>query len=138
MRDRDKLLLDALKPEQQVEFARMKGSDFDSSGFLPCLRLKDRELEIWNVSFSPDGKRFADGKQLATASADGTVKLWIANDGRAIASLPPHEKAARCVAFNHDSSLVVSAGEDGIVRIASQQNSSATTDLEGKNSSILQ
>lgn len=312
--DRDKQLLDVLKPEQQEKFASMKGVGFDSSGSLPNLRLKDRELEIWNVSFSPDGKRLAssrqndifiwdvdsgklisrmqghagnitclsfgpdgkwlissstdrtvrswevetgknlvshggkhtafngrfipglgpdcirsfalspdgtqlahangnsisismginplvppffqgsesypggvmerlpvwtvafntdgkryacgridgsvylmgfgmpkkisaatdavlrvafspDGQQFATASADGTVNLWNATDGLAIASLPPHETAARCAAFNHDSSLVVSAGEDGIVRVISRSRSAATIELaahEGK------
>jgi WD40 repeat protein len=67
----------------------------------------------------------ADGQHLATASAGGTIKLWSAIDGSAIANLPPHEKAARCVTFNYDSSLVVSAGEDGIVRITCQKSSSA-------------
>ncbi len=72
----------------------------------------------------------ANGEQLATAGADGSVRLWNATDGNAIASLPPHEKAARCVAFNHDSSLVASAGDDGIVRVTSPNDSTATIELE--------
>ncbi len=57
MEDRDPLLLDVLSPAQQDRFRQMKGAAFDKTGFLPTLRLRDRELEVWNVRYSPNGKK---------------------------------------------------------------------------------
>jgi hypothetical protein len=105
MRDRDKLLLDVLKPEQQVEFARMKGSDFDSSGFLPYLRLKDRELEIWNVAFSPDGKRLASSRQ-------NDIFIWDVDNGKLISQMNGHRGNITSLCFGPDGKWLISASTD--------------------------
>ena len=45
----------------------------------------------------------ADGKKLATASLDNTVKLWNVSDGRHLATLQGHKDGVRSVAIKAES-----------------------------------
>ena len=68
---------------------------------------------VWAVAFSPSGKL------LASADADGTVRLWNPATGRA-ADAPLHATARHGVygvAFSPDGKLLASAGGDGTVRL---------------------
>jgi WD40 repeat protein/serine/threonine protein kinase len=64
---------------------------------------------VTQLSFSPEGQR------LATASADGTVRLWDLKSGESRA-LKGHEGPVVQVAFTRDGQHVLSAGLDGTVR----------------------
>jgi WD40 repeat protein len=58
-----------------------------------------------------------DGRRLATAEADGTVKLWDVGRGTAQA-LPVHERfiqARRQLAFSADGKALLGTGDDGVV-----------------------
>ena len=68
---------------------------------------------VWAVAFSPGGKL------LASADADGTVRLWNPATGRAVGT-PLHATARHGVygvAFSPDGKLLASAGGDGTVRL---------------------
>ncbi len=61
--------------------------------------------------------RFApDGQTVASAGADGVVRVWDPATGHVLRTLPGHQGAAHAVAFSPDGKTLASAGEDGTVR----------------------
>jgi WD40 repeat protein len=67
--------------------------------------------EIYFVTYSPDGRR------LATASQDGTVRVWDAARGETLLSLRGHQGEVTGVSFSPDGRMLASAGDDRTVRI---------------------
>jgi WD40 repeat protein len=68
-------------------------------------------IAVHSVAVSPSGEL------IASAGADGTVKLWRTSDGALLRTLTGHEGDANGVAFSPDGSYVASAGSDGTVRV---------------------
>ena len=63
------------------------------------------------VVFSPDGKL------LASASWDDTVRLWDPATGASLQTLEGHLDSVSAVAFSPDGKLVASGSNDGTVRL---------------------
>ncbi len=72
--------------------------------------LRGHRDDVVAVAFDRDGRR------LATAGQDGSVRLWDAETGRQERTLSAHVGAVRSVAFGIDGRLVT-AGEDQSVRV---------------------
>lgn len=62
------------------------------------------------ATFSPDGR------WMATGAEDGSARLWLVSDGRAIARMR-HEAPVTAVAFSPDASLIAIGGRDGRLQI---------------------
>jgi WD40 repeat protein len=67
---------------------------------------------VQHVAYSPDGKT------LASVSVDGTVRLWKASDGSALATLTGHTDPFTQVAYSPDGKTLASTGsQDGALRL---------------------
>jgi WD40 repeat protein len=76
------------------------------------------------VAFSPDGKT------LASASYDRTVRLWDAATGAALQTLEGHTEEVRAIAFSPDGKTLASASCDETVRLWEAGNGAALKTLE--------
>lgn len=65
---------------------------------------------INDVKFSPDGR------VIASASFDKSIKLWESTTGKYIASLRGHVQAVYSIAWSADSRLLVSGSADSTLK----------------------
>jgi WD40 repeat protein len=75
-------------------------------------RLKGHGWVVYDLAFRPD----PEVPLLASASSDGTVRIWDLKTGEQLESLR-HTQNALCVAFSPDGQLLASGGQDGIVKV---------------------
>mmetsp|Transcript_127684 Transcript_127684/g.408720 ORF Transcript_127684/g.408720 Transcript_127684/m.408720 type:complete len:589 (-) Transcript_127684:83-1849(-) len=73
---------------------------------------------------------------LATASDDGTARLWDVSEGHCLRTLEGHTAAARCVHFSPSCSHLVTGSSDGTARLWSVEDGTCLWILEGHAESI--
>jgi WD40 repeat protein len=63
------------------------------------------------MTFSPDGKTFALGRE------DGTIKLWDVSKGKEFATLSGHTDLVSSLAFSANGHLLASGSRDKTVKL---------------------
>src|SRR2546430_1203418 len=73
--------------------------------------LQGHQAAVSAVAFRPDGRR------LASASFDHTIKVWDVATGLAVRTFNGHEDKVLTLAYSADGSRLASAGQDGTIRL---------------------
>ena len=95
----------SIVPERSQELSNRVSIHRTSDGELVG-QLVGHSFEVTEMTFSKDGKR------IATASRDQTVRLWDADDFSEIEKLKQHERDVLGVAFTGDGKRLFSSGAD--------------------------
>jgi ribosome assembly protein 4 len=91
----------------------------------PIIRMTGHQQPINLVSFSPDGRL------LASASFDKSLKIWDGVTGKFKASLRGHVGAVYQVCWSSDSRMLVSGSKDSTLKLWDLSNGSLKVDLPG-------
>jgi WD40 repeat protein/serine/threonine protein kinase len=91
----------------------------------PHMLLRGHSGSVNSVAFSTDGKR------IASASADWTVKVWDAATGQVLRTLAGHDLGVAGVAFSPDGQWLASASGDGTIKLWDEASGQETLTLKG-------
>ncbi len=80
---------------------------------------------VFSVVFSPDGKT------LASASGDKTIKLWNRETGKEITTLRGHSSWVTSVVFSPDGKTLASASGDNTIKLWNWETGKEITTLRG-------
>ncbi|WP_414574339.1 WD40 repeat domain-containing protein, partial [Nostoc sp. CCY 9925] len=74
-------------------------------------QLKGHQEQVYNASFSPDGKN------IVTASFDKTARVWDSTTGKQLVQLKGHQDWVINASFSPDGKQIVTASADKTARV---------------------
>ncbi|WP_375467918.1 AAA-like domain-containing protein, partial [uncultured Nostoc sp.] len=93
--------------------------------------LEGHRDSINSIVFSPDGKT------LASASDDKTIKLWNLDTGKEITTLRGHSDSVISVVFSPDGKTLASASRDKTIKLWNLDTGKEITTLRGHSDSVI-
>ena len=91
-----------------------------------CFELSGHRRALTDISFAPNGR------WVATASIDRTVRIWDARDGKSMATFfGGHRDWIRTIDYRPDGSRLCSGGDDGAIRLWDMQKGRRMHHLHG-------
>ncbi|GME67166.1 unnamed protein product [[Candida] boidinii] len=91
----------------------------------PICRMTGHQKLVNHVSFSPDGR------YIASASFDNSIKLWDGRDGKFIATFRGHVAPVYQVSWSSDCRLIVSGSKDTTLKVWDVKTRKLMVDLPG-------
>jgi len=121
----------AAKPEQELELRRLFAQSFSPDGKRLALATPARTVELWDVDSGkrlltlkePHAQKITDiafgpfGKDLVTASQDGTGRVWNAQQGTVRLALKGHRLGITRVVWSPNGAWIATASLDHTVRL---------------------
>ncbi|MEG3987075.1 AAA-like domain-containing protein, partial [Microcoleus sp. S28C3] len=92
--------------------------------------LEGHSNSVRSVAFSPDGKT------LASASSDHTIKLWNLQTQKPIATLTGHSNSVYSVVFSPDGKTLASGSDDNTIKLWNLESQKPITTLSGHSNSV--
>jgi WD40 repeat protein len=80
--------------------------------------LRGHRWAVFDLAFSPR----EDAVLLASASADGTIRIWDVRTGKELVAPLQHSQVVLCVAFSPDARLLASGGSDRVLSVWDTQS----------------
>jgi WD40 repeat protein/serine/threonine protein kinase len=118
---------------QRITVAHRELSIDNLAGALRALRDCPKDLREWEWDYlmrlckveplvlrdkmEVNAVAFSDGERLASAGADGTIKIWNCTTGAGVQEFTAHKGAVVSVAFHSDGKHLASRGADGKVKV---------------------
>lgn len=84
----------------------------------------------YGIRFSPDGS------MVASASTDGTVKLWQVSDDQLLRTLRGHQERVTGVSFSPDGSMIASASVDKTIKLWRSRDGILLRTFEGHSAGV--
>ena len=94
-------------------------------------RTFDFDLGVWQIALSPDGKI------LAAAAFDDTVRLWDVSTGQMLRTLSGHAGQVMSLAFSPDGTMAVSASADTTIKIWEVSSGRELRTLNGHTDEVM-
>ncbi|BDA69287.1 hypothetical protein CAL7716_034530 [Calothrix sp. PCC 7716] len=93
-------------------------------------QLEGHQGTVGSIVFSPDGKT------LASASNDKTIKLWDVGTGKQITSLTGHQGWVTSVVFSPDGKTLASASDDKTIKLWNLKTGKEISSLTGHQNTV--
>jgi WD40 repeat protein len=92
--------------------------------------LQGHKGRVYSIDFSPNSQL------LASASQDGTIKVWNTRNGNQIGNLVGHRGAIYSVSFSPDGENIASGGDDNTVKLWDYRQSKLLKTFSGHRAEV--
>ncbi len=92
---------------------------------------KEHTLDITSLAFNPVNDN------IASASKDGTAKIWDATTGGSLFTLKAHAKEVNAVVYSPDGKSIATASSDNTIKIWDSENGKLKSTLEADSKEVV-